>query len=260
MNRMKFSAQELYVLAAAAKKEKMYGLPDGFSWMPEEEMPVAHRQIADALLDEGVLVMDFDGKTSVAAEYVEMVNVYCDCSKCLTLNRQKENGVSEDKIFWQYNERMYCAEAQEDDYVFHTVSGPEIQADLAQEKWTSVGAAGMETVIPQIALTKAKRYAIKEKTEEALRILKQNGADNRTAAVLYDGLREKAQYLGLLLMDMSSGTCEKTEKAWLNGRGVIYSMGKTVVNLRTCTVFTEVEREAVSQDIEKLAAAFFRRE
>ena len=118
----------------------------------------------------------------------------------------------------------------------------------------------METVIPQIALTKAKRYAIKEKTEEALRILKQNGADNRTAAVLYDGLREKAQYLGLLLMDMSSGTCEKTEKAWLNGRGVIYSMGKTVVNLRNCTVFTEVEREAVSQDIEKLAAAFFRRE
>lgn len=260
MNRMKFTAQELYVLAMAVGKEKMYGIPDGFALIPDEERPAVRQQVSDALQDEGVLVMDFDGKVSVCPEYTELISVYCDCRKCLTVNRQRADGTAEDKIFWQYNGKLYCAEALEDDYVFRAVSEAEVKADLLQEKWLSVGASQhVESVIPQIALTKAKRHAMKNMDEDALRLLKQNGADGRTASVIYDGLQEKAQYLGLLLMEPSSDGCKKTEKAWLSSRGVLFAMGKTVVNYRTSVAFTEADAESVSVGIEELAAEFFGR-
>ena len=100
---------------------------------------------------------------------------------------------------------------------------------------------------------------MKNMDEDALRLLKQNGADDRTASVIYDGLQEKAQYLGLLLMEPSSDDCKKTEKAWLSSRGVLFAMRKAIVNYRTSVAFTEADAESVSVGIEELAAEFFGR-
>ncbi len=261
MKRMKFSAQELYVMAATAGKGKMFGIPDGFAWTPDEEIPAARQRIKDALLDEEILAMDFDGKISVTPDYAELVNVYCDCKKCLTVNRQKAEGESEDVIFWQGNGKLYRAEVLEEDYVFSEIDDLSAEAELTQNNWSTISTAkDAEAVIPQIALTKAKRYGMQGDTEETLRILKQNGADDRLAAVLMDGLQEKAQYLGLLLMDIRSGKCEKTEKAWLNSRGVLFAMRTTVVNFRTCTVFTETDKDTALADEKELIDTFLGRE
>ncbi len=240
MKRMKFTAQELYILAYAAGKNKMYGIPDGFAWLEDEEVPAARQQVVDTLLEEGVLNMDFDGKLLVSSEYLDLVGVYCDCSKCLTSNSQNADGSSEDLIFWQYRGAFFRAEIEEDLYFFSGCTALEAEESLTRREWPgSPSQPEKETVIPRIALTKAKRYAGKGTADDALRILVQNGADERTAAVLCDGLQEKAQYVGLLLMDMSSGKCEKTERAFLSSRGATYALCSTVVNFRTCTVFTE---------------------
>ena len=261
MKRMRFTAQELYVLAATAGKGKMYGIPDGFAWVPDEELQAARQQVSDALLEEDVLAMDFDGKLSVAADYQELVDVYCDCKKCLTVNRQSTDGKSEDLIFWQKDGNIYRAEIDEDWYAISNVSPFEAEASVVAENWPErTSQPSADVIIPQIALTKAKRYAMNGNTEEAHRILRQNGADDRTAAVLCDGLQERAQYVGLLLMDMRSGDCKKTESAFLSSRGINFVMGTTVVNFRTCTTFTECEGAEAQRQIKELVSAFLRTE
>ena len=257
MRRMRFTAQELYVMAATAGRRKMYGIPDGFAWVPDEKLQLMRQQVSDALLEEDVLEMDFDGKLSVAADYQELVGIYCDCQKCLTVNRQSIDGRSEDLIFWRMGERTYCAEIDEDWYFFSEVSPVEVDALIFVETWPEkLPQSRADIVIPQIALRKAKRYAMEANTEEVIRILRQNGADDWTAAVLCDGLQERAQYLGLLLMDMRSGACEKTERAFLSSRGITFTMGTTVVNFRTCTTFSECDGAAAARQIHEIAKLF----
>lgn len=261
MKRMRFTAQELYVLAATAGKGKMYGIPDGFAWVPDEELQTARQQVSDALLEEEILEIDFDGKIGVSEDYLELTSVYCDCQKCLTVNRQGSDGRSEDLIFWHKDGNIYRAEIDEDWYAIGKVSPFEAEAAVVAENWPKrVSQPSLEVVIPQIALTKAKRYAMSGNTEETLRILLQNGADDRTAVVLCDGLQERAQYVGLLLMDMRSGNCEKTERAFLSSRGINFVMGTTVVNFRTCTTFTECEGAEAQRQIKELVSAFLRTE
>ena len=257
MKRMRFMAQELYVLAATAGKRKMYGIPDGFSWVPDEELWATRQQVSDALLEEGVLEMDFDGKLSVSDDYQEMIGVYCDCQKCLTFNRQSPDGKSEDLIFWQKDGVFYRAEIDEDWYAIGKVSPDETETSIVTEYWLErMFQPSEDVVIPQIALTKAKRYLMDGKTDEAIRILKQNGADDRTVAVLCDGLQEKAQYVGLLLMDMRSGECEKNERAFLSSRGITFAVRTTVVNFRSCAAFTECEGKTAQRQIKELVTSF----
>lgn len=259
MKRMRFTAQELYVLAAAADKGKMYGIPDGFAWVPDEELQITRQQVSDALLEEDVLEMDFDGKLSLSGDYQELVGVYCDCQKCLTVNRQSTDGSSEDLIFWKKDGNIYRADIGEDWYTFSRISPVEAEASVTAEDWPErPPQSSADIVIPQIALTKAKRYAMNGNEEETLRILLQNGADDRTAAVICDGLQERAQYIGLLLMDMRSGNCEKTQSAFLSSRGITFAMDTTVVNFRTCTTFTEWEGKEVLGRIKELMSAFLR--
>jgi len=260
MKRMRFTAQELYVMAVAAGKQRMYGVPNGFEWVPEEEYQAVRQQVVDTLLDDDVLTMDFDGKLSLSSAYEELVNALCECGKCLTVNRQRADGSYEDLIFLQYGDLLLRAEVTETDYLFRETSNLEAEADLQQETWSAASGKGSQTVIPQLALTKAKRRLKENGEEEALRLLRQNGADDRIAAVLLDGLEEKAQYLRLLLMDMSSGTCSKTERAWLNSRGILLALSSAVVSFRTCTVFAEVDAADVAGELQELTGAFFKRQ
>ena len=261
MRRMRFAAQELYVLAACSNKKKMYGIPDGFAWLSEEEASLARQQVSDALQDEGILSMDFDGKISVATAYQELVYFYCDCTKCLTVNRQSSDGNVENLIYWNCNGRIISAEVEEDQYCFQEINSTDVAARIFAESWSSIDVHDdTEVIIPQIALKKAKRTAAKGDSENAMRILKQNGADERAATVLLDGLQEKANYLRLMLMKIESDRCEELEKSWLNSRRITFSMDKTEVNYRTCTCFTEVSEEFIRQGVHEIMTSFLMNE
>ena len=257
MKRMRFNAQELYVLANISGKESMYGIPDGFERIPDEEVPSVRETIIGKLLDEGIITMDFDGNLTVAEDYRKLVSVYCDCQKCMTVNRSGDDGAAEDLIFWRFNGKTYRAEVLDDDLAFSLTADLEPETVLMQDEWRETPEREpSETIIPQIALSNAKRSAAEGKKDEALRVLRQNGADERTAAVLYDGLQGNAHYLGVLIMDLSTGGFEKTEKAWLSGRDMILALSTTVVNFRTCTVFTGIARETLLHGLKELASSF----
>ena len=261
MRRMKYTAQELYVLAAAAGKKTMYGIPDGFALLNDEEIPAARRQAEDILLDEGITAMDFDGRLNVSAEYMKLANICCDCEKCLTVNRQRTDGTAEDIIFWMYGGKLYQAEVVDDYYVFSDVEEATVRASAFGEKWHCGKTQGENrTVIPRVTLIKAKRYAAENKTEDAVRFLRQSGADDRTSAVIVDGLQERAEYLGLLLMEIEGTECKKTEKAWLNSRGVACAVANVVEDFRSCIAFSETTEEEINGEIRELTDMFLSRE
>lgn len=257
MKRMRFTAQELYVMAAIAGKDKMFGIPDGFSGISEEELPAIRQQVFDSLLDEGVIRMNFEGRYSVSEQYSAMIMIYCDCTKCLTINRQSADGDTENMIYWQYNGDFFAAEV-DGNYYFLRKSSP---AEVGQLSVYGFGSYTMdiqngETIVPQIALKKAKRSIEEKDIENATRILKQNGADERVAAIVLDGLQEKAHYLRLLFIDTIDAGGKEIEKSWLSSRRVIISLRQAVVNYRSCVCFSEVTKKTVEQDVHGILENF----
>lgn len=257
MRRMRFQAQELYILAAIAGKEKMYGIPNGFAGTSQREEQTVRQIITDSMLEEGIINMDFNGNYSISEKYAAIAEIYCDCNKCMTVNKQLPDGKAENLIFWRDDAHLFLAEIEGDYYCLRECDTMEVEARVSGESWTGVEEYYNSVfTIPQIALKKAKRFAIKNDSDNAIRILKQNGADERAAVILFDGLQETAHYLRLRLLNLKPDYCEEVEKEWLNSRGVILSLHQTVVNYRTCTCFTEVSEKSVEQGVREILANY----
>ena len=115
---------------------------------------------------------------------------------------------------------------------------------------------GTHTTIPQIALTKAHRLCADGQTEEALRMLRQNSATERIASVITDGFMHQAYYAGLMYMHNTTGTCKKTELAYLLSRDVCLQLSHSVQGIRTSTLFSEIEPERMRENIQSVVSVF----
>lgn len=252
-----FTAQELICMARLRRKRKIYGIPDVFSAVPQEYRRTVMQNTYDTLLEKQIAVMDFDRKTTLSETYDTLVDFCCDCGKCLTVNNQRSALTNTSYIFWQWIGTYQMAEVVEDQYVFSQVDASAIKAFLADVRYHSQDTGTfLDAVIPQIALTRAKRACKSGNDEDAIRILRQNGAEERLARVITDGLHESACYIDLMYMDNRKGVCQKTEKTYLSSRGAAFSLGETVVNLRSCVRFTETDGGVVQSEISDLVNAF----
>ena len=256
MRQSSFSAQELICMAGLCEKKTIYGIPDGFAAVYEEDMPAAFQQVNDSLIKSRIAEMNFDGKVILHDEYRELIHVCCDCEKCLTVNIQRADRTAADYIFWQTERSLHMAEAVGNQYVFSRTDAAMIRMLTAEYSFSGNGAAeSLELVIPQTELLKAKRQARGGNHDGAVRILRQNGADERLSHIIAEGLDEKAVYIGILYMDNRESSCRQTEIAYLNSQGAVFQLGQTVMNFRTCAVFREVDgadaRQALSDLIDQ---------
>lgn len=260
MKQQSFTAQELFCMARLSGKRVIYGIPDGFALVPQEELQGEVQRVTDSLCDKGIATMDFDGKITVSEEYSELLRSCCDCGKCLTVNLKKKDGTEENDIFWILDGVFLMAEVIGERYVFSSTD-----TSFVKELFFGIdfpagdSSHASETVILLRKLTEAKRACTQGKTDDATRILRQNGADERLACVIADGLCEKAGYVGLLLMENSGGNCKKTERYFLHSRGLILALSQTVVNLRTCCSFKEQGGDVAGAEVSALLDAFLRK-
>ena len=260
MKQQSFTAQELFCMARLSGKRAIYGIPDGFALVPQEELQGEVQRVTDSLCDKGIATMDFDGRITVSEEFSELLRFCCDCGKCLTVNLKKIDGTEENYIFWRLDNALLMAEVVGERYVFSSTDDSLIRALFAGIRFPAGETAGSsEAVIPGRELTEAKSACMQGKSGDATRLLRQNGADERLACVIADGLSEKAGYVGLLLMENGNGSCKKTEKIFVSSRGMTLALTQVVVNLRTCCSFKEQGGEEAGAEVSALLDAFLRK-
>lgn len=257
MKHNSFTARELTCMALADNKEQIYGLPNVFSGLSEEAAAVLLQETMDALLEKQILTMDFDGQVALAEAYRQIPAFCCGCRSCLTVSIHKPDAPFVTRIFWRVEDSCLMAEACGDSYVLSTLKADTVRAYIP---WSTITPAPSDPAssasIPQLVLEKAKRAYQEGKTQEALRTLRQHGADEKIACIIADGLVARADMLGLLLIDNRKSDDKITEKAFLSSRGITLEMGTSVHNFRTCSDFTEKSNDHVRKEITALADAF----
>lgn len=239
MTYKQFTAQELFCMAELCHKQTLYGIPNGFEMLPEEEIVQAKAEVMDSLLSKQITKMDMDGNTVLADKaYQELIASICDCDACLTVNYQFGVDRSEDVVFWRTATDYLRADAFGDQFVFVSEDPSGISSYLASLAMKSKTANTQKiATIPQIALAKAKRAMAGGKKDDAVRVLLQNGADALFDTILA-GLQGEADYLGLLLMENKPREKEPQQAAFLGKDSVLLSLSDSILNYRNCTTFS----------------------
>lgn len=259
MMKKSFTAQELFCMAYLKKKKYMFGIPNVLANFPKEERATQIQTVINSLTDEDIAIMDFDGKIAINPCYEEVLSFLCDCDKCFAVDIQKEHKLLESLLFWRFQDDYMMAEKVENQY-FLSKTSPDVITGLLGEMWNCNTFSKMqdEVTIPQLALSKAMRHCSQANPEDAFRVLRQNGADEKVAGVLIDGLEEKADYLRILLIDNTKEDCQRTERAFLASRGAAFELGRAVVNMRTCTTLAPVDGETTKSILLMYRDCFFK--
>jgi len=259
MIRQSYTARELFCMAYIHKMKKMYGIPDDFSSMPNDKRHAEIQRISDELIEKGSIEMDMDGSVELQEGCKMMIEFICKCDTCLTVNVQKSQDDLQSYIFWRCAGTYMMAEIIGERYFLSYVDAQTVRTQLEQ-LWAVDREVIIpeEVIIPQLALIKAKRLGSEGDVENALRILRQNGADDIASQVIMNALIGKAGYMGILLVDNRSGECHMQETCFLVDKGLIYELGSKVVKYRTCAVLSGVEAAAVQNKFSIVVDGFLR--
>lgn len=259
MIQQSFTAKELFCMAYLCGKKNLFGLPDVISAVPENARKKVIQSTIDELIDRQIVTLGIDGETNLVHDYDELISIFCDCDKCLTVNLFQKENILEETIFWKWSDHFFKAEIEGDRYTLYQIETNDLLKLLSRLDWLDSGSTQVEPVsIPLIYLTKAKRYAFEHDTDEAIRILHQNGANESLAEIIVDALQGYSNFLNLLLMDNTSGECKQTERGWVNSRGITVTMGKEVVNFRSAASFSVVPPNVMQKEVQRLVDAFIK--
>lgn len=257
MTYRQFTSQELFCMAKIAHKKAMYGVPDGFEMLSEDEKPLAQAGVLDGLLAKQIVEMDMDGKTVLSdPSNQDMLAAICDCEACLTVNYQFGHDRAEDVVFWKTESGLLRADVIDGHFVFVSEDALGLKNYLSTISLSSGAFKGKKSVtIPQIALARAKRAVIDGKKDDAERALMQNGAGD-LADVILSGLEEKADYLGLLLMVNKPDEKAPQQAAFTGAEGILLSLSDAVLAYRNCTAFTTCSEIDVTDQVHSYLEQF----
>lgn len=257
MTRRSFTAQELFCMALLQRKRQMYGIPTGFEDMSKEKAWELLQQLQNSLIAEDIVEMDFDGQFSLKHDYEEFLRYICDCNKCMELSSQRNNRTQR-FIFWKLENEYIMAEAIGSKFLFSKTSPDQIRA-LTADMWSEETCCKQkkEIEIRQLAMKKAKRLSLEGNREEAIRLLRQNGADVETARLISDGFEDKADFLAVLLMAGEKDSGPEREALFLAAEESIFEVSQTVINLRTFTKLSSVDGEYPQKTLSETLEMFF---
>jgi hypothetical protein len=149
------------------------------------------------------------------------------------------------------------AEIRDGRYMFSAVDGTTVDTMLHSLPLTHTpGARIVETVLPQMALRKAHRLCCEQLHDDAVRLLRQHGAELMVAEAVVDSFSNQGESIHILYLLRTTGAPKTIERTYLWSRGLCFLAEQTVQGLRTCTRFTASETADVRQTIQNISMAF----
>jgi hypothetical protein len=254
MMKSNFTPQELLCMALLLQKDKIYGILDSLG----TDQQIVIQDTIDRLMEENVVHMDMDGHVFLDERYYNLVNTISNCSKFLTVQRREGSARGSQIAFWAYADRYLMADIFEAQYLFSWADKDTIHGLLDDCVYQgSCSEEALEIVVPQIQLVKALRLCQSDRPEEAIRLLRQNGVPEETAHVILDGLQRESYFAEMKYAEISSDGSAISELSFLASRGYLFSLQKTVLNLRSCTIFLAESQQEMHRKVSKIADAFF---
>lgn len=261
MTRWRFTAREVVCIAVLCGKEKLYGIPDPFASIPQEKRFSAMQSTMNDLLDEQILEMNFAGAVSVREESFWLSEFVCNCESCMTVTLRSSALGEQNSILWKKGDKLLMAEAEEGQYQFSFADASFVRSLVRSISFGCAAAVPLqETVIPRVALRRAKRFFSKGRTEDALRLLRQNGAGGSAVSAVADGITGELRYTLVRLVEVCGKEHTQREVSYLSGKNIVLALEEQWLNLTACVKFISVDSAEPASILAAWTEDFLQRE
>lgn len=250
-----FSVQELLCMALMNGFEEIWGVPNVLQTLTQEQMGEVLQKTVDQLLDKQVFTMDLDGNMTMQEDYLPVVQICCDCDRCLAVSGQKPGKEAYEVVVWACQGLYLAARVSGGIYTFYAVDEQTLESFVC---WDATGSAGgASAVVSRSALRKAERHFRDGQTGDGLRVLYRDGVPENIAAVLGETMLGKAEILDLTV-NRRTGT-ERTRFACrcIGGGGMTLEIGNQTAGFKTCVELVPADAKAVKEKLDKTLREFF---
>lgn len=258
MNKQKFTAIEIYCMAYLSGAEKMYGV---YNYIDEELSEEKGRALfiegLNDLYEQGVVEMSMDGLYSLNPSYEELVDMICECDKCLTLVRQQRNEDAAVYVFWRKNQSVFRADVTGENFVIARSDSEDVRMRCQPDVHPNINKKiSGTTVLSQLSISQAQTAVERKKPDQAVRILRSNGAEKYMAEVLTEALEKNADYYRMVLMVNQDNTTTETAANKLICSGEAFTMENTRLGSRSAIAYIPVSEAEKNREIMSMIEEF----
>lgn len=251
------SAVDLYGMAYLNRKRKIYGMPNIFVDIDRSDALAVLKEIAAGFVDRGIADLDMDGNISLRTEYKMMLDQMCNCEKYLTVTYCTPQEHTGSRIFWLSGRELLMAEKSGGTYRISTVDTETAEALIRSYFPVSHSVVdAVETVIPKVVLKSAAEACKSGNMYDCVRVLRQNGADERTAHLICCGLSGNANWLAVCYADDKSETNEKQSKVYVWTEDWLLEVERRMIGLRSGVAFVPVDADRCAAELTVMIDSF----
>ena len=204
MKEWKLSTKEVLVLASELGAKHFYGMRDPFFGMSEEEIRQAYTTALTELEAKGCVSMGFDESVAVEPSLREQIELCAFSEKYVTVDEIRAGVVQPHRVYYVKDSACVLLRQEAEQAVLSMPEGAPAELILESIQEHTDCPAEPEACISQESIQKLPTLS----GEEAAALLDSMGCPVQMGKLLAAGLRKKANYCSIGIVNLSGRTLE----------------------------------------------------
>lgn len=200
MENLILDSKEIMYLCALLGANEVYGIDDGFAFIPKDRLSQAVSETADSLMRKGCLEMDFDGNNTVQSDTSDIIKTIAYSQSHLILHSLCSDLQDNPCVFYRNGNRIVKAEFKDNVFEITKITAEEMKLEICSRfsESSPQNSNGFYRVHGDV-FESARDLASDGKIEEATKLLCKNGIDGQSAELIVKGYTQKSDFVSAVV-------------------------------------------------------------
>lgn len=244
MKKTVLNSREIMYLCAALGANEVYGIADGFASVSKDKLAQAVSETADSLMQKGCLEMDFDGNNTVQYDTSDIIKIIAYSQSHLILHSVC-GGLQENPcVFYRSGDEIVKAELKSDVFEIEKITAEELRAEINSRFSESQSENRDESYrVHGDVFENARDLAVNGKSEEAAKLLCENGIGVQSAELIVKGYTQKSDFVSAVVSRTVKGKESTDGMVTLSNENIALDIAPNLVGEEEYTDISVVSLE-----------------
>ncbi len=200
MGNLVLDSKEIMYLCALLGANEVYGIDDGFASVSKDKLAQTVSETADSLMQKGCLEIDFDGNNIVQSDTSDIIKIIAHSQSHLILHSVC-GGLQENPcIFYRNGDGIVKSEFKNNTFEIAKITAERMKLEIYTRFSESLPQNSNDSYrVHGDVFENARKFAVVGKSEEATKLLCENGIDGQSAELIVKGYTQKSDFVSIVV-------------------------------------------------------------
>lgn len=200
MENLVLDSKEIMYLCALLGANEVYGIDDGFAFVSKDKLSQAVSETADSLMRKGYLEMDFDGNNTVQSDTSDIIKIIAHSQNHLILHSICGGLRKNPCIFYRSGDGIVKSEFKNNTFEVAKITAEGMKLEICSRFSESSPQNSNESYrVHGDVFENARELTVVGKSEEAAKLLCENGIGSRSAELIVKGYKQKSDFVSAVV-------------------------------------------------------------